>query len=339
MSWIAASGWLAALVFAAPVDAGTVTYATTSSQLCVGAAGCGVTSQTLGGAVTVSYTPVASTVVDASSETFSSFGTIAISCVGSATACANQSLAGLNLYINIAQTAPNAGSASISGGAIIGSIRGTASTASITWAASSGVAIGPIRYAIANNALALVPPATNGGRTSIQAVISDRTLVFGTAASQLCFGAAGFGVSEQTLGNVRVRFEPVTATRIEADSRSFASFGRIVVSCVAGGFTCGSTSLAGLNLYINISQTAPTSGSVSLGPAAFTNPGGMAGTLSGTASTARLQWSGSASAAVGPHVYVVANNSLALVPPATNGGTTSIQALIVRDPVFANGFE
>jgi hypothetical protein len=30
---------------------------------------------------------------------------------------------------------------------------------------------------------------------------------------------------------------------------------------------------------------------------------------------------------------------LALVPPATNGGTTSVQALIVRDPVFANGFE
>jgi hypothetical protein len=162
---------------------------------------------------------------------------------------------------------------------------------------------------------------------------------FGTAASLLCIEAAGCGFGEQTFGNVTVRFEPVTAKRIEVTPRSFASFGRIVVSCVGDSTARGTSSPVGLKLCININQTAPTGSNTSLDPAALTNPGGMAGTLPGTASTARLPWSGSASAAIGPHVVTVANNALALVPPATNGGMTSTQALIVRDPVFANCFE
>jgi hypothetical protein len=44
---------------------------------------------------------------------------------------------------------------------------------------------------------------------------------------------------------VAVRFEPVTGHRIEAAPRSFASFGRIVVSCVGDSNACGSSSLAG----------------------------------------------------------------------------------------------
>jgi hypothetical protein len=332
-------GLLAVLSFAAPVDAGPVSYSTTSSQLCVGAAGCGVASQTIGGAVVLTYTPVTVSTVNATPQSFSSFGEIAISCVGGGTACANQPLAGLNLYINIAQTAPRSGFASISGGVITGSIRGTASTAVVTWSVPNDVVVGPIRYAIANNALALVPPSTNGGRTSIQAVVTDQALVFSTNTSQLCIGAAGCGVNQQTIGNVNIRFDPVTSSRVEAEPASFASFGRVVVSCVGGGTACANASLANLNLYININQAGPVSGNASLGPAAILNPGGLAGTISGAASTARLQWAGSASAAIGPRIYVVANNALALVPPSTNGGTTSIQAFIVRDPLFSNGFE
>lgn len=334
-----AIGSLVALALAPVVHAGMVTYSTTTSQLCFGAPGCGVAAQTIGGAVTMSYTPVSATTVDASPQTFSSLGEIAISCVGGGTACANQSLTGLNLFVNLAQTAPTSGFASFGAGVISGSIRGTASNAVVTWSAPSDRNIGPIRYAIADTTLALVPPSTNAGRTSIQALVTDETLVFSTDASQLCIGAAGCGVNQQTIGNVTVRYEPVTASRIEADPRSFASFGRIVVSCTGGGTGCAGASLGGLNLFLNITQSAPASGNTSLPGAAFSQPGGGSGIVGGSASTARLQWSGAPSAAIGPLVYVVANAPLAIAPASTNGGVTSIQGLIVRDPLFANGFE
>jgi hypothetical protein len=316
-----------------------VTYSTTTSQLCVGAPGCGVSSQTFGGAVTVTYTPVSALTVDASPQSFSSLGEISIACVGGGANCANQSLAGLNLFINIAQTAPTSGFASISGGVITGTIRGTASTARVTWSVSAGGVIGPIRYAIADNALALVPPATNAGRTSIQAVVTDETQVFGTDSSQLCIGAPGCGVNEQTLGGVIVRHRPASGSRIEAFPASFASFGRIEVACVDGSTTCASTSLANLNLYLNITQAAPVGGNASLPAASFTNPGGGAATVGGAASAARLQWAGTASVAIGPQVYRIADAPLAIAPASTNSGATSIQGLIVRDPLFANGFE
>jgi hypothetical protein len=337
-SLIGALALLMATWFAAPAAAGPVSYSTSTSQMCVGATGCGVAAQTIG-SVVVTYRPVPVTIIDASPQSFSSFGEIEISCVGGGAACANQSLAGLNLYLNITQAAPLAGSASVAGGIITGSIRGTASTAVLSWSVPNAVAIGPIRYAIANTTLALVPPSTNGGRTSVQAVLTDEALVFGTATSQLCIGAPGCGVNQQTIGNVTIRFEPVTASRIEVDPSSFASLGRLVTSCVGGGIGCGSSTLSGLNLYINITQNSPTSGNASLAAAAFTNLVGADGAVSGTGSTARLAWSGSTSAAIGPLVYLVANNPLAVVPPSTNGGVTSIQARIVREPLFSNGFE
>lgn len=158
--------------------AGTVTYSTSSSQLCVGAAGCGVATQTIGGGtgVTVTFTPVASSTVLANPTTFGSFGEIVVSCVGGGTACGGQSLAGLNLFINIAQTVPSAGNASISGGVITGSISGTASSATITWSVPNGVNIGVINYSVLNNPLGLVPPSVNNGTTSVQALISDTTV-------------------------------------------------------------------------------------------------------------------------------------------------------------------
>ena len=158
--------------------ASTVTYSTTSSQLCVGSGGCGVATQTIGGGtgVTVTFNPIASSSVNANPTTFGSFGEIIISCVGGGTACGSQSLAGLNLFINIAQTVPSAGNASISGGVISGSISGTASSATITWSVPNTVNIGTISYSVLNNPLGLVPPSVNAGVTSIQANITDNTV-------------------------------------------------------------------------------------------------------------------------------------------------------------------
>lgn len=158
--------------------ASTVTYNTIASQLCVGASGCGVANQTIGGGsgVTISFNPVASSTVNAAPTTFGSFGEINVSCVGGGTACGSQSLAGLNLFINIAQTVPTAGNASIAGGVITGAISGTASSATITWSVPNTVSIGAINYGIQNNPLALVPPSVNNGVTSVQAFITDTTI-------------------------------------------------------------------------------------------------------------------------------------------------------------------
>jgi hypothetical protein len=156
--------------------AALVTYNTVGSQLCVGAGICGVATQTIGGSVTVTFNPVASSSVTAAPTTFGSFGEIVVSCVGGGTACGSQSLAGLNLFINIAQTVPSAGNASISGGVITGSISGTASSATITWSVPNTVNIGVISYAVLNNPLGLVPPSVNAGVTSVQALITDTTI-------------------------------------------------------------------------------------------------------------------------------------------------------------------
>ena len=152
--------------------AGTVTYSTSTSQLCVGASGCGVGTQTIGGSVSVTFNPITSSSVLADPATFSSFGEIVISCVGGGSACSSQSLAGLNLFLNIVQTVPTAGIASISAGVITGSISGAGSSAVITWSVPNAVSIGSVSYSLFNNQLSLVPPST-GGTTSIQGVITD----------------------------------------------------------------------------------------------------------------------------------------------------------------------
>jgi hypothetical protein len=172
---------LAAALVAAPAltEAQAVTYSTTSSQLCVGAAGCGVASQTIGGGtgVVLTFTGIASSTVNANPTTFGSFGEFVVSCVGGGTACGSQSLAGLNLYINISQSVPTFGNASISAGVISGSISGTASSASITWSTPNTVSIGAVTYSVLNTPLGLVPPSVNGGVTSIQAQITNNAAV------------------------------------------------------------------------------------------------------------------------------------------------------------------
>jgi PEP-CTERM motif len=183
---------LAALLSVA-AQASTVTYNTSASQLCIGASGCGVATQTIG-SVSVTFNPIASSTVLAEPTTFGSFGELIISCVGGGTACGSQSLAGLNLYINVAQSAPSVGNGSIPGGVIVGSVSGTASSATITWPLANSVTIGDTKYSIANNPLALVPPSVNGGVTSVQAIISDQTVPEPSTYAMLASGLIGLGL-------------------------------------------------------------------------------------------------------------------------------------------------
>ena len=183
-----------AALFSVGAQAAIVTYSTSTSQLCIGAAGCGVLSQNLAGIVNVTFSPVGTSSVNANPTTFSSFGEITISCTGGGTGCGSASLAGLNLYINIAQTQPSAGNGSISGGVIAGAISGTASSATITWATPNQIAIGNITYSIANNPLAIVPPSVNAGVTSVQAVITDRLIPEPSTYAMLSSGLVALGL-------------------------------------------------------------------------------------------------------------------------------------------------
>jgi hypothetical protein len=148
-----------------------VNYSTTGSELCFGASGCGAANLTIGDVI-VTFNPLAASSVNAEPTTFGSFGTIVVSCVGGGTACGPQNLAGYNLYLNITQTGPSAGSASLVGGALSGSVSGTGGLGLITWSVPNAVSIGNVTYSVLNNPLGLVPPSVNNGSTSVQAMIT-----------------------------------------------------------------------------------------------------------------------------------------------------------------------
>lgn len=172
--------WMIAVAACGASHAGPVTYSTSASQLCVGATGCGVATQTFGGLVTVSFQPVTSITVNALTRTFTTLGHLRVTCFGGGTSCPSQSLAGLNLFINVTQAAPAAANISLPGSAISGLIRGNGSTATVTLASGTPTASGLVSYRIVDASLPLVPPSTGGGVVTIQGEIIDMTgvLVF-----------------------------------------------------------------------------------------------------------------------------------------------------------------
>ena len=181
---IASVGILAPTAMATPV-----TYSTTTSELCIGASGCGVLSQTFNGLVTVTFSPLVSSV---NSPSFGSFGTLVVSCVGGGTACGSVNLTGLNLYLNIVETAPGSGTGNIPVGQITGSISGTNSSGQINWANPSSTIITAggttVTYSVAQTTLNLSPASTNNGQTTIQAQITD-TSATPEPTSLLLFGS------------------------------------------------------------------------------------------------------------------------------------------------------
>jgi len=168
---------VAFLIAPIPLRAAAITYSTTTSQLCVGASGCNVSTQTIG-TVTVTFNSQNPTTVAANLETYASFGELQVSCFGGGSACSSQSLTGLVLYLNISQTIPSVGTASIIGGTFAGSVSGTTSTTTVSWTQPNGATIGIVTYALANTPLSLVPPATGAGKVSIQGALSIPNLLF-----------------------------------------------------------------------------------------------------------------------------------------------------------------
>jgi hypothetical protein len=146
--------------------------------------GCGTNSVTFGNTI-LTYVPVATLNVTAPSNV--DMGYFTTSCVGGGTSCTYNALpTGLNLFLEINQTSPSAGTATFSSATVSGSISGNSSWAFVNWGslASASINAGGLTttYSLLNNPLAIVPPNSNNcitcpiqpsGLTTIQAEVTQ----------------------------------------------------------------------------------------------------------------------------------------------------------------------
>jgi hypothetical protein len=127
----------------------------------------------------------------------------------------------------------------------------------------------------------------------------------------------GSGANQMTL-----TFTGITNSTVNTDAGfTFASLGEIQSSVIGGGAAISS----GTTFSIRIVQSAPTPGSGD-----FT--GVLSGTISQNNSTSQITFTVT-HLEINGVTYDVANNPLALVPPTTNNGVTTIQARITSAPI------
>jgi len=168
----------------------------------------------------------------------------------------------------------------------------TALVAGLMVLGASAAKAGPVQFS--------TTASFNGGAFS-----SPNAIVFGGMGNQLSLTFTG-------VTNSMVNTDPAGFT--------FASFGQIQTATTGDGATI----TAGTTFALRITQTVPSGGS-----------GDFSGTLSGTIS--QNSSTGIISFTV-THVdingvsYDVTNNPLALVPPSTNNGITTIQGQITTVP-------
>ena len=136
-------------------------------------------------------------------------------------------------------------------------------------------------------------------------------------------GAFGTPLSIGGATGVTLSFQNIVSSTVNAPSNT--SLGEIIVSCTGGGTGCGLQSLVGTTFDIQITQTVPSGGT---GLITSTLSGSIGGDqVTGTGITFTIT-----SATIGTVTYTVLNNPLALVPPSTNTGHTSIQAAVTTVP-------